>query len=587
MPALRDLTLRALALSNVKSSTSNSSSSQNSLSVLGTGSLNLPAFLTNNPLPQGYPWGSKTALNANPYVDSPDTGITRHYDLVIAKGTIAPDGVEMTGITCNGQFPCPLIEANWGDWIEVTVTNNIPTEGTSVHWHGFLQQQTPWMDGVPGVGQCPIAPGSSFTYRFKATLYGSSWYHSHYSSQYGSGLVGPIVVYGPKNADYDLDVGPVMLGDWYHTYYEQAVAGIMKPIPHDTTPRSVNNLINGRNSFDCSKTSQPCKPNAGIATLNFTSGKTHRLRLANHGAAGTQKFSIDGHTMTVMANDFVPIVPYDTNVVTLSVGQRTDVLVKANKNSRTAVYMRAHIPPSCAPTDGGNTALGAIYYEDADTSKAPTSSPQSGWDNSYCGNDALSKTVPYFAIAAGTPSFTENIVVRFGSNGTHRLWYQNDQTFRINYNDPALLEVKLGETIPKIQSVHDYGSNKSVRFVIENHSGEAHPMHLHGHNIFVVAEARGGWDGKTVHVENPQRRDVQQMLPGGYVVLQWFQDNPGVWPLHCHIAWHISTGYLWHVLERPADIVNNMQIPSIMAQTCRDWAAWTGQHVVNQIDSGL
>jgi FtsP/CotA-like multicopper oxidase with cupredoxin domain len=31
-----------------------------------------------------------------------------------------------------------MIEANWGDWIEVQVTNNIagPEEGTAIHWHG-------------------------------------------------------------------------------------------------------------------------------------------------------------------------------------------------------------------------------------------------------------------------------------------------------------------------------------------------------------------------------------------------------------------------------------------------------------------
>jgi FtsP/CotA-like multicopper oxidase with cupredoxin domain len=85
--------------------------------------------------------------------------------------------VVKNGITINGQFPGPLIEANWGDWIEVKVTNQLTDEGTSIHWHGILQKGTPWYDGVPSVSQCPIAPGQSFTYRFRADLYGSSWYH--------------------------------------------------------------------------------------------------------------------------------------------------------------------------------------------------------------------------------------------------------------------------------------------------------------------------------------------------------------------------------------------------------------------------
>lgn len=132
------------------------------------------------------------------------------------NATLAPDGVSMPMILVNGQFPGPTIEANWGDWIEVVV-NNALTEGTSIHWHGFLQTGTPYMDGTPGVTQCPIAPGTSFTYRFRAELYGTSWWHGHYSAQYINGLAGPIVIHGPKaiSAQYDIDLGPIMLTDWY------------------------------------------------------------------------------------------------------------------------------------------------------------------------------------------------------------------------------------------------------------------------------------------------------------------------------------------------------------------------------------
>src|SRR4051812_2290175 len=60
------------------------------------------------------------------------------------------------------------------------------------------------MDGVPGVSQCPIPPGGSFTYTFQADLYGSSWYHSHYSAQYAGGLIGPMVIHGPETVKYDI-----------------------------------------------------------------------------------------------------------------------------------------------------------------------------------------------------------------------------------------------------------------------------------------------------------------------------------------------------------------------------------------------
>jgi hypothetical protein len=43
----------------------------------------------------------------------PETGVTRTYDMHVAYQTIAPDGVQRNGLTVNGQFPGPLIEANW------------------------------------------------------------------------------------------------------------------------------------------------------------------------------------------------------------------------------------------------------------------------------------------------------------------------------------------------------------------------------------------------------------------------------------------------------------------------------------------
>jgi FtsP/CotA-like multicopper oxidase with cupredoxin domain len=61
-----------------------------------------------------------------------------------------------------------------------------------------------WEDGVPGVSQCPIPPGGTFTYSFIADLYGTSWYHSHYSAQYAGGLIGPMIIHGPDTVKYDI-----------------------------------------------------------------------------------------------------------------------------------------------------------------------------------------------------------------------------------------------------------------------------------------------------------------------------------------------------------------------------------------------
>lgn len=315
------------------------------------------------------------------------TGRGPTYNFNIARGYIAPDGVNKSALLINGAFPGPLIEANWGDTITVNVCNNIqgPGEGVALHWHGILQKLTPWYDGVPAVQQCPIAPGQCFTYSFLADLYGTSWYHSHYSAQYAGGLVGPMVIHGPSQVQYDYDLGPVMLSDAYHTEYfkiVEQVMGVGQPPPF-----SDNNLINGKMNYNCSLITDPtvqCTPNAGLSKFKFHSGKKHRLRLINSGAEGIQRFTIDGHNMTVIANDFVPIQPYTTNVVTLGIGQRSDVIVEGVGTPTSTYWMRSDLSPNCDLANQPH-ALAAIYYESANTNAKPTTTA-TPYDDSKCGN---------------------------------------------------------------------------------------------------------------------------------------------------------------------------------------------------------
>ncbi|CAD6590291.1 MAG: hypothetical protein ASARMPREDX12_004245 [Alectoria sarmentosa] len=519
-------------------------------------------------------------------------GQERSYDFTIARGTIAPDGYEKDVLLINGQFPGPTIEANWGDIITVTVNNAItgPEEGTALHWHGLIQTDTPWEDGVPAVSQCPIAPGKSLTYSFIADLYGTSWYHSHYSAQYAGGLIGPMIIHGPDSAQYDIDLGPVLLTDYYHKAYFDILEEVMGTNLSLIAPKSVNNLINGKMDYNCSLVTDgtPCTNDAGLAKFQFTTGKTHRLRLINAGAEGIQKFSIDGHTMTVIANDFVPVRPYETEIVTLGIGQRTDVVVQATGNPASVYWMRSTIS-NCSLTIQPD-ARAIIYYPSAPTNAKPNTT---AWidDTPQCANDPLSSTTPVFPITP-TPGPATTITLTIGDtiNSTGNfLWTVNSVSFRADYNSPLLLLANVGNTSYPYApewNVYNTGNASSVRLIVENNTPAAHPMHLHGHNMYILDEGLGSWDGSVVNSKNPQRRDVQLMQPDGYMVVQYDAVNPGVWPFHCHIAWHVSGGLYINLLELPAEIAE-YHPPASSKQTCVDWADYTNVDVVDQIDSGL
>jgi FtsP/CotA-like multicopper oxidase with cupredoxin domain len=161
-------------------------------------------------------------------------------------------------------------------------------------------------------------------------------------------------------------------------------------------PFSDNNLINGKMDFPCASApaGTSCTPNAGLAKFQFQTGKLHRLRLINAGGEGIQRFTIDGHNMTVIANDFVPVDPYETNMVTLGIGQRTDVIVNAIGNPNGAYWMRSDISANCNPFANQPHALAVIYYPGANTSSTPNSTA-TPYDDSVCGNVSKPSLPPH------------------------------------------------------------------------------------------------------------------------------------------------------------------------------------------------
>lgn len=185
--------------------------------------------------------------------------------------------------------------------------------------------------------------------------------------------------------------------------------------------------------YDCSLTKTNCTPNASLSRFKLVSGKVHRLRLINSGSEGTQRFTIDGHTMTVIANDYVPIKPYETDVITLGVGQRSDVLVRGTGRPTESFWMRSDISKRCSNTNQPH-ALAIIHYEESDNSTTPTSKA-TVYNETSCSNDPLNMTKPVFVMAPPPePDFTQIVDIDFQTNATgSELWTINNQSFRANF----------------------------------------------------------------------------------------------------------------------------------------------------------
>jgi FtsP/CotA-like multicopper oxidase with cupredoxin domain len=266
---------------------------------------------------------------------------------------MAPDGFEKLGFLINGQYPGPTLEADWGDTIIVNVKNSLQHNGTSMHWHGVRMLNSCQYDGVNGVTECPIPPGGTVQYRFRCTQHGTSWYHSHFSAQYGEGVVGALLIHGPASQNYDHDLGPMTLTDWFHeTIFALNIRAI-----HSTKgpPVADTGLINCtmKGAF---------RGRYHVTTLK--KDKKHRLRLINTGIDNNFHVSIDSHNFTVITSDFVPVKPYTTSSISINIGQRYDIIINANQAVGN-YWLRADVATKCGRNRNPTNIKSIIRYEDA------------------------------------------------------------------------------------------------------------------------------------------------------------------------------------------------------------------------------
>jgi FtsP/CotA-like multicopper oxidase with cupredoxin domain len=293
------------------------------------------------------------------------------------------------------------------------------------------------MDGTVSITQCPTAPGESYTYKFHATQYGSSWYHSHFALQAWEGVFGGIVINGPATANYDTDLGNLFLQDWTHQTVDELYiqAELNGPVTMD------NGLINGTNvnGADGSSTQTGTR-----FSTNFVAGTSYRLRLVNVAIDTHFKFSIDNHTMTVISSDFVPIVPYTTNIINIGMGQRYDVIVTANQAATaTDFWMRAIPQTACSRSNAVNNIMGVIHY--GSSTGTPTTTGYSF--TSECIDEPYASLIPHVSKTVGASSISETEAVTVAKNSDQLFrWKLNNTSMVVEWDDPVSLPLATHST---------------------------------------------------------------------------------------------------------------------------------------------
>ncbi|MCC6773883.1 MAG: multicopper oxidase family protein [Gemmatimonadaceae bacterium] len=384
-----------------------------------------------------------------------------------------------------GQVPGPTIEAQVGDVLEIRVTNHLP-EPTVVHWHGLRIPAA--MDGTERV-QRPVAPGESFTYRFRVQDAGTFWYHSHYNEtvQMERGLYGALIVRAPDEPVFDAD-RTFVLDD-----VELAKNGEIKPPggwieSHDGREGSVR-LVNGRQEPE----------------VRMAAGQVERWRFVNAASARYVRLSVGGRPFRIIGSGggLIPS-PVTATEVLLATANRIEIAVGpfeagAVLRIETLPFNRGSFKSHKKPELFATVRVGAA-------APSMTRIPA-----------RLREIEPLV-----TGPVAANRDVRLGFS----LGMKHGVEFDINHQQHHHAEpVRVGEL-----QVWD----------VVNRSPVHHPFHLHGF-FFQVLEVNG---------KSPDYRsweDTVNVPAFGKVRIAWLPDDrPGGWMYHCHILEHHAAGMMAH-----------------------------------------
>ncbi|KAJ8298424.1 hypothetical protein KUTeg_024955 [Tegillarca granosa] len=273
---------------------------------------------------------------------------------------VAANGMPRAIVVANRMLPGPAIHVSKsikieikgiavvpvcvckGDIVQVDVFNRMETgEGLAIHWHGLRQIGYQHMDGVDMITQCPIPKGSSFQYklvlRFKVIDEGTHFWHSHTGVQRGDGLFGAFIVREPTDVheglyDFDLPEHVISINSWYN----ELTIEMFNSLYHTENISSLNPdsiLINGKGRY---KEFQAPNTNDSSFTpyevFNVELGRRYRFRLINNAIANCAvQFSVDNHTLIVIATDGNPFEQIDVESLNVFAGERFDIVLTADQ----------------------------------------------------------------------------------------------------------------------------------------------------------------------------------------------------------------------------------------------------------------
>lgn len=182
--------------------------------------------------------------------------------------------------------------------------------------------------------------------------------------------------------------------------------------------------------------------------ISLTKGKKYRLRIINTSLDNHFKVHLDGHNLTIIQADFVPINPFPKDWLFIAIGERYDVIITANQNVDN-YWFRAEVQTGCgANANTGN--INAIFSYAGAPNALPTTTATAYTPG--CADET--GLVPYVVKDVPSSTFISqakalDLAAQFGvtTNGQNIVqWSINTTVLNIDWEKPTLKYVAEGNT---------------------------------------------------------------------------------------------------------------------------------------------
>ncbi len=430
------------------------------------------------------------------------------YTLRIAPVTVelAPDHILST-IGYNDTSPGPLLRMREGKTVSVDVINDTDIPEL-VHWHGMLLPSD--IDGVEEEGT-PFIPARGRTrYQLTPRPAGSRWYHSHAMAQADlhrgtyTGQFGFVFVDGASDPGrYDQEIF-LALRDW-EPFFTSSMDdddddGHRGPQPEK--PGVLNTDPNGLEVNSATYSINDKVLGAG-EPIRVRQGQRVLMHLLNASAIENRRIALAGHQFHVIALDGNPVpVPQNVDSILLGAGERVDAIVEMNQPG---VWILGATEEKIR-----NSGLGIVVeYENQHRQPQWAAPSRVAWDYTLFGKLADTPIAPDQTI--------EMVFEKIpGGSGKFNTWLVNGKPY------PHDREFVLKQ-------------GGRYRLVFRNRTDDAHPLHLHRHQLELV-DMNGTKTGGII-------KDTVVVPYYGRATVDFTADQPGLSLFHCHIQQHMDYGF--------------------------------------------